>query len=125
MEAHAQSVEDNLIDSLSFKLRPGASYVTDRRSVTYFPQGENSYSPVGVKVIKMMLTGDSWMDPSTVKLFMNARNKAAQPTTPHVLGAWGMFRRLRILCGGQLVEDIDNYGRLHEQFHMMKPSKNV
>ena len=59
MEAHAQSVEDNLIDSLSFKLRPGASYVTDRRSVTYFPQGGNSYSPAGVKVIKMMLTGDS------------------------------------------------------------------
>ena len=36
MEAHAQSVEDNLIDSLSFKLRAGASYVTDRRSVTFF-----------------------------------------------------------------------------------------
>ena len=36
MEAHAQSVEDNLIDSLSFKLRPGASYVTDRRSVMFF-----------------------------------------------------------------------------------------
>ena len=34
-----------------------------------------------------------------------------------------MFRRLRILCGGQIVEDIDLYGRLHEQFHMMKPSE--
>ena len=34
-----------------------------------------------------------------------------------------MFRRLRILCGGQTVEDIDLYGRLHEQFHMMKPSE--
>ena len=37
MESHAQSVEDHLIDSLSFKLKPGASYVTDRRSVTFFP----------------------------------------------------------------------------------------
>ena len=37
MEAHAQSVEDNLIDLRSFKLRPGASYVTDRKSVSYFP----------------------------------------------------------------------------------------
>ena len=34
-----------------------------------------------------------------------------------------MFRRLRILCGGQIVEDIDMYGRLHEQFHMMKQSE--
>ena len=37
MEAHAHSVEYNLIESLSFKLRPGASYVTDRKSVSYFP----------------------------------------------------------------------------------------
>ena len=34
-----------------------------------------------------------------------------------------MFRRLRILCGGHIVEDIDLYGRLHEQFHMMKPTE--
>ena len=123
MEAHAQSVEDNLIDSLSCKLRPGASYVTARRLVTYFPQGGNSYSPAGVKVIKMMFTGDSWMGPSTVKLFMHVRNDSAAPITPLVAGAWGMFRRQRILCGGQIVEDIDLYGRLHEQFHMMKPSE--
>ena len=123
MESHAQSVEDNLIDFLSFKLRPGASYVTDRRSVSFFPQGGNSYSPAGVKVIKMMLTGDSWMDPSTVKLFMNIRNDSAAEIAPLVAGAWGMFRRMRILCGGQIVEDIDLYGRLHEQFHMMKPKE--
>ena len=114
MQAHAQSVEDNLLDSLSFKLRPGASYITDRRSVTYFPQGDNFYSPGGVKVIKMMLTGDSWMDPSTIKLFMMVENDTAFDITPHVSGAWGTFRRLRILCGGMIVEDIDIYGRLQE-----------
>ena len=68
MESHAQSVDDHLIDSLSFKLKPGASYVTDRRSVTYFPQGGNQYSPTGVKVMKILLTGDQWLDPSTTKL---------------------------------------------------------
>ena len=67
MESHAQSVEDNLIDSLSFKLRPGASYITDRRSVTYFPVNGGSYGPNGVKVVKVMLNGsDSWLDPSTL-----------------------------------------------------------
>ena len=106
-------------DSLSFKLRHGASYVTDRRSVTYFPQSGNSYSPAGVKVMKMILTGNSWMDPSTVKLFMIITNDSAAEIKPDVAGAWGMFRRLRILCGGQIVENIDLYGRLHEQFHMM------
>lgn len=123
MEAHAQSVEDNLIDSLSFRLRPGASYVTDRKSCSYFPQGGNQYSPAGVKVIKIMLNGSDWLDPSTVKLFMNVKNDASNAITPRVAGAWGMFRRLRILCGGQIVEDIDEYGRLHEMFHMMKPKE--
>ena len=70
-----------------------------------------------------MLTGDSWMDPSTVKLFMAIKNDSAAGIEPHVAGAWGMFRRMRILCGGQIVDDIDPYGRLHEQFHMMKPKE--
>ena len=34
-----------------------------------------------------------------------------------------MFRRMRVLRGGQIVEDIDQYGRLHEMLHMMKPSE--
>ena len=127
MEAHAQSVEDNLIDSLSFKLRPGASYVVDRRSVSYFPQGGNDYSPNGVKVIKIQLTGDSWLDPSTVKLFFDITNNTTLTTNsklqPVLSGAWGFFRRLRVLCGGQIIEDIDNYGRIHEQFDIMKPSE--
>jgi len=36
MESHAQATEDYLIEGLSFKLAPGASYVTNRRSVTFF-----------------------------------------------------------------------------------------
>ena len=39
----ANSVEDYLIDGLSFKLNPGASYVSDSRSVSYFPAGSNIY----------------------------------------------------------------------------------
>ncbi len=41
VEANANGIKDKLIDGLSFKLHPGASYVTDRRSVTYHPQGSN------------------------------------------------------------------------------------
>ena len=36
MEHHAQSIDDALIGGLSYKLKAGASYVTDRRSVTFF-----------------------------------------------------------------------------------------
>ena len=112
MEGHVQSVEDNLIDSLSFKLRSGASYVTNRRSVKFHPQGGNSYSPKRVKVIKISLTGDQWLNPFTVKLFFTITNNTALADgdntglLPLVPGAWGVFRRVRVLCGGQIIEDI-------------------
>ena len=43
------------------------------------------------------------------------------PLTP---GAWRFFRRMRIICGGQIVEDIDYYNRVREMFHEMKPAEN-
>ena len=64
MESHVNATEDFLIDGLSFKMGPSASYVTQRRSVTFYPQGGNQYSPTGVKVIKISLTGDQWLEPS-------------------------------------------------------------
>ena len=60
VEALANSIEDKLIDGLSFKLNPGASYVVDRRSVTYHPRGSNIYQPgAGTKLIRILLTGDN------------------------------------------------------------------
>jgi hypothetical protein len=57
VDAMANSVEDYLIEGLSFKLSPGASYVTDRRSVSYFVAGSNVYqSGSGARVIRVNLT---------------------------------------------------------------------
>ena len=128
MEATAQSVEDYLIDGLTFKLQPGASYITNRRSVTYFPHGGNTYSATGVKVIKLMLTGSDWLDPSTVKMQFDLLNLSTSSTagqgylTP-IGGPWSFFRRLRILCGGQVVEDIDYYNHCHEMIHVLMPAE--
>ncbi len=59
VEAIANSVEDKLIDSLTFKLKEGASYITDRRSCTFYPSGSNIYrSQNGTKTIKINLSGD-------------------------------------------------------------------
>ena len=77
LEATTNAIEDHLIDSISFKLQPGASYVTDRRSVSFFPQGSNIYKPqTGTKVIKIALTGTGeWLDPSTVQLQFQLKNE--------------------------------------------------
>ena len=70
MESHAQRVDDVLSESLSFKLRPGASYVIDRKSRTFHPSGGNDYSSYGIRLVKFHLTAEGWCDPSTLKVFM-------------------------------------------------------
>jgi hypothetical protein len=126
MESHVNASEDFLIDGLSFKIGPSASYITQRRSVTFFPQGGNQYSPTGVKVIKIALTGDQWMDPSTFRIMFDLTNLDA--TAGHNLrtftGPWSFFRRLRILAGGQVLEDIDYYNRAHELFSFFQTRNN-
>ena len=75
MEHHAQSVDDAPIGGLSHKLKAGASYVTNRRSVSYFALGGNQYPPNGVKVMNFNLTGDQWFDPSTFRVASQLNNK--------------------------------------------------
>ena len=122
MEGVANSVEDRLVDGLSFQLKPGASYVTERKSVTYHPQGSNVYSTSGTKLIKILLTGDQWIDPTTFRIMFDVMNTSTDQSKllrvlgqPHVF-----FRRMRILANGAVIEDIDNYNRCHEMFRILK-----
>ena len=116
MEGVANSIEDKLIDGLSFKHKPGASYITDRKSVTFHPSGSNFYSTTGTKLIKIMLTGDNWLDPSTFRIMFDLSNTSQVPQRKlrPLGGPHSFFRRMRILCGGQVIEDIDSYNRVHE-----------
>ena len=122
VEAIANGIEDKLIDGLSFKMNPGASYVIDRRSVTFHPQGSNIYKPSeGTKLIRILLTGDSWMDPSTLRVMYKLNNDStdANKNLRPLSGPWSFFRRMRILAAGQLVEDIDQYNRIHEMMQVL------
>ena len=115
METMTNSAEDYLIDGLSFKLPPGASYVTDRKSSTFYSIGSNIYSPVGgVKLLKFQLNGDdgNWLDPSSVVIQFELVNTTAAGGNavlrplgqPHLF-----FKRLRVIAGGQVVEDIQDF----------------
>ena len=113
------SAEDILIDNLSFKLNKGASYINDRRSVSFFPSGSNIYKPSsGNRVLKIALNAEdnSWLDPQSVMVYMTVENlettnnKRLRPLSP----AYSFFRRARLIAGNQLVEDIDYYNRNHQ-----------
>ena len=126
MEAVANSVDDALIDSLSFKLSNSASYITERESVTCWPTGSNIYKTTsGTNVIRFVLTNDNWLDPSTVRVMFNLVNNDADVAKKlrTISGAWSFFRRMRIMCQGKLIEDFD-YNRTCEMFEVMTSLHN-
>ena len=95
VEAIANGVEDFLIDGLSFKLKAGASYITQRRQSTFHPSGSNVYrAEQGTKLIKIQLNGDSWLDPSTVRIMFALENNDTDKTRflRNVSGPWSFFR---------------------------------
>ena len=125
VDAMVNGVEDYLIEGLSFKLQPGASYVTDRRSVSYFPAGSNVYvAQTGTRVIRINLTGEGWLDPSTVRLMMTVRNTNGARVLVPLSGGWSFFRRVRCLVGGSIVDDCDYYNRVHEMLHILTSRTN-
>ena len=80
MEAHASANEQLLVDGLSFKRQAGANYVTNRRSVSFHPQGSNIYKTnSGTKVLKIVLNYDEWSDISTVRFMYDLKNTSAVP----------------------------------------------
>ena len=97
----------------------------DRRSCTFHAEGSNSYSPQqGTKVFRFRLAGDgSWLDPSTFRIRFDVvnddPNSAAKKLRP-IGRPHGFFRRLRISLRGQIIEDIDNYNRVSELFHLLQ-----
>ena len=81
MEATTSAVEDSLINSLDFKIKPGASYITGRRNCSFFSQGGNTYAPNGVRVLRFQLSSDGWLDPSSVRIMYTLVNDH-DPLTP-------------------------------------------
>ena len=114
----ANSIEDYLIDNISYKLKPGASYINERKSVTFRPSGSNVYSTSGTKLIEIALTGDNFLDPSTFRVMFDVVNTDSTTAKElRVLGGPGsFFRRVRLLCGGITIEDIDDYSRVGAMF---------
>ena len=113
--------EDILIDNLSFKLNKGSSYITDRRSVSFFPTTSNVYKPPsGARVIKFTFNGEdnSWLHPQSVRICFTLNNKDGtnfRKIRP-LSSPYSFFRRMCIIAGSQVVEDFDSYNRVHHMF---------
>ena len=115
MELTATEIEDTapteLIHSLQVKDTNGigtASYAINRRGATFSSAGADSFTPVGGnKIIKIILSGSDWVDPSTFKVQFDLVNNGTggqilRPlSSPHAF-----FRSMRLTVGGALPENI-------------------
>ena len=91
------------------------------------PAGSNIYqSGSGARVVRMNLTGEGWLGPSTVRLtYTLVNNETEEAKYLRVIsGPWGFFRRARCLVGGAIVDDIDYYNRVHEMLHILTSKPN-
>lgn len=133
----AKSIDDVLVGNLQYKLGEGASYVDRRESCTFFPQGSNIYSPSsGNKVLRIQLNSDGgFLDPSTVRFNFTLKNNGAiinntgtsvQDFSKNRLrplsGPWCFWRRMRVLCNQQVVEDFTDYAKVHEMIEQTQNS---
>lgn len=113
---------DDHIKELQYTLQPSAHELVSRRSVRYNPQGSNIYrSRNGTKTIKIVLSGSEVLDPTTVRLNFALKNDSTTLRLLNQGGVWTFFRRLKISAKGQVLEDIDFYGKLHQLIHNMLP----
>ena len=78
----------------------------------------------GTKVLKIVLNSNDWLDPSTVRLMFDLKNVDADAAKRlrTISGPWSFWRRLRIMCGGTLIEDFD-YNKTHELYCSLKPAE--
>ena len=72
------------------------------------------------------LTGDGWLDPSTVRLTYTLVNNDGTSTRVlrPISGPWCFFRRARCLVGGAIVDDVDYYNRVHDMLHILTSKAN-
>jgi hypothetical protein len=136
MESITAAAEEILIDSLSFTLPGSGQYIQERRSVSFQTEGSNTYAPdAGTRVMRFKLATEGWLDPSTVRIFLDVINndqsatgQAAPWPAAKVLRPLGpvhaFFRRLRITMRGVVIEDIMDYNRVQEMFEICTPSAN-
>ncbi len=73
----------------------------------------------------LKLTAQGWLDPSTVRFFFDVRNDNpgtdALPKYLRPLGApHAFFHRVIIKLRGVIIEDIQDYARVHEMFSILQ-----
>jgi hypothetical protein len=112
--AHADKGNDTLSESLRFEAPDTALYVRRRHHRQNPPLGGSEYGAPGsgrTSVIKFRVSGDEFLDPSTLAVKFTVENKNTTQALSHVAPMYCYFSRLRILVNGYTVEEIQDFHR--------------
>lgn len=114
-----------LITGLSYKDPNTASFNTSRTSCSFQAVGGNVYSCARcVRIIRLNLPGEDWVDPPTLRIVFDDVNNEAVTTPPEVLylvnGPRVQFSPGRLLIRSQLPVDTSNCTRAHELVTLLK-----
>ena len=124
MEAVTNAVNDELMQSLDYKMRTSnASYVISRKDVQYFPSSLSTITPTTSRVVRVPLTsGSDFIDPESVKVaFRFVNNDATNDFHPIMGHPACLIKRIQLFANGQRTDDIDNYGRTVHLYTLLKP----
>ena len=120
----AGQTNDEILQSLSYKLAPTSEYIQQRRMSRFYPSGASSYSSNTTQIARIELKGQGgFLDLSTLKIAYRLVNNSA--TLPIILagGPHSLVSRIRVFCQGSLVEDCSHYARVHHLFtELLAPS---
>ena len=115
--------EDSLLSSLSFDLPPSSSYVTSKKYSSFYPSGASTYSPNGVRVMRVNLVGEGWLDPDSLRITGKLYNGGAT-VLQLADGPHSLVQRAKLSIAGVVCEDLDMYNRNHHCFRRILAPKS-
>ena len=129
LEYQLAGSEEQLLKSLQFGLgdKPSSNYITSRRMTQFYPSGASTFTSNGVRVVRITVSGEGWLDPSTILLQFQLQNHDANHPlgTFTRLGKYGtpavFFDRVRVLSGAVL-EDVWAANRVEAMLQRLMPA---
>ena len=113
----AMAGEDGLPDSLTFTLPPASTSVVDRRQhVRAYPTSASTLTPSSTKTFRIRLGGDDFVDSSSIRLQYTITNLDGSSQMDFVTGPWGAWSQLYLRSNGVETDNLQQYGRFHQQY---------
>ena len=120
----AGQTNDEVLESLSYKLGPTSEYIQQRRQSRFHPSGASSYSSNTTQIARIELKGQGgYLDMSTLKICFRLAETGGEHPIVLSGGPHALISRIRVFCQGSLVEDCSHSRRVHHLFtELMSPS---